>query len=71
MHSNSPSGEARRVAAPRFLERPGGRLAYEIRGQGPLVVCSPGLGDVRCSYATALPLLEEALVRIDRFLRSL
>lgn len=29
-----------------------------------------GEGHVRCSYATALPLLEEALVRIDRFLRS-
>jgi len=25
---------------------------------------------VRCSYATALPLLEEALTRMDRFLRS-
>jgi aminotransferase len=30
-----------------------------------------GEGHVRCSYATALPLLEEALMRIDRFLRSL
>ena len=30
-----------------------------------------GEGHVRCSYATALPQLEEALVRIDRFLRSL
>ena len=29
-----------------------------------------GEGHVRCSYATALPLLEEALVRMDRFLRS-
>jgi len=29
-----------------------------------------GEGHVRCSYATALPLLEEALVRIDRFLSS-
>ncbi len=29
-----------------------------------------GEGHVRCSYATALPLLEEALVRIDRFLRT-
>jgi aminotransferase len=28
-----------------------------------------GEGHVRCSYATALPLLEEALVRIDRFVR--
>jgi aminotransferase len=30
-----------------------------------------GEGHVRCSYATALPQLEEALVRIDRFLHSL
>lgn len=29
-----------------------------------------GEGHVRCSYATALPLLEEALHRIDRFVRS-
>lgn len=29
-----------------------------------------GEGHVRCSYATALPLLEEALRRIDRFVRS-
>ena len=29
-----------------------------------------GEGHVRCSYATALPLLEEALTRMDRFLRS-
>ncbi len=29
-----------------------------------------GEGHVRCSYATALPQLEEALVRIDRFLHS-
>ncbi len=30
-----------------------------------------GEGHIRCSYATALPQLEEALVRMDRFLRSL
>ena len=30
-----------------------------------------GEGHVRCSYATALPLLEEALERIGRFLKSL
>lgn len=29
-----------------------------------------GEGHVRCSYATALPQLEEALIRIERFLRS-
>ncbi|MEU7865222.1 aminotransferase class I/II-fold pyridoxal phosphate-dependent enzyme [Dactylosporangium sp. NPDC049140] len=30
-----------------------------------------GEGHVRCSYATALPLLEEAVKRMDRFVRSL
>lgn len=30
-----------------------------------------GEGHIRCSYATALPLLEEALVRMGRFLSSL
>jgi aminotransferase len=31
---------------------------------------SPGVGHVRCSYATAMPLLEEALERIARFLSA-
>ena len=30
-----------------------------------------GEGHIRCSYATALPQLEEALVRMERFLSSL
>jgi aminotransferase len=30
-----------------------------------------GEGHIRCCYATALPLLEEALVRMDRFIRKL
>ncbi len=28
----------------------GGRLAAEVQGEGPLVVCSPGLGDTRDAY---------------------
>ncbi|MDT7637772.1 MAG: aminotransferase, partial [Pseudonocardiales bacterium] len=31
---------------------------------------APGEGHIRCSYATALPLLEEALERMGRFLRQ-
>jgi aminotransferase len=47
-------------------------LAAEHVAVVPGSVFGPsGEGHVRCSYATALPLLEEALVRIDRFLRSL
>lgn len=33
-----------------LLERPGGQLAYDVTGAGPLVVASPGLGDLRQSY---------------------
>jgi aminotransferase len=30
-----------------------------------------GEGHIRCCYATALPLLEEALERMERFLRKI
>ncbi len=30
-----------------FLDIDGGRIAYEVTGQGPLVVLSPGMGDRR------------------------
>lgn len=32
------------------LDRPAGRLAYDVTGNGPLVVASPGLGDLRKTY---------------------
>lgn len=34
----------------RFFENEGGRIAYDVQGQGPLVVCVPGMGDVRGEY---------------------
>lgn len=46
--------------ATQFLERPGGRLAYEISGQGPLVLCSPGLGDLRNTFDELTDLLVAA-----------
>jgi pimeloyl-ACP methyl ester carboxylesterase len=48
------------VGPTQFLERSGGRLAYEIRGQGPLVVCSPGLGDLRSTFNDLVGLLVAA-----------
>jgi len=30
-----------------FLSRPEGRIAYDVRGDAPLVVCVPGMGDTR------------------------
>jgi pimeloyl-ACP methyl ester carboxylesterase len=32
------------------LDRPGGRIAYTVTGDGPLVVAVPGMGDLRQSY---------------------
>jgi pimeloyl-ACP methyl ester carboxylesterase len=38
--------------ATRYLQRPDGRLAYSVQGDGPLLVTSPGMGDVRESFRT-------------------
>ncbi|KAF5591147.1 AB hydrolase superfamily yisY [Fusarium subglutinans] len=33
-----------------FIETDGGKLAVDIAGEGPLVICSPGMGDFRDAY---------------------
>lgn len=40
------------VAETQFLDVPGGRLAYDVSGVegGPLVLCVPGMGDIREAY---------------------
>ena len=43
--------------ATRWLEHDGGRLAYEVEGEGPLIVCVPGLGDLRQEYRFLAPRL--------------
>jgi pimeloyl-ACP methyl ester carboxylesterase len=47
-----------------FLDRPGGRVAYDVRGDGPLVVCLPGMGDVRSVYRFLVPELLGAGYRV-------
>jgi pimeloyl-ACP methyl ester carboxylesterase len=48
-----------------FLEVPGGRLAYDdTGGAGRLVVCVPGIGDVRALYRFFRPALVEAGYRV-------
>jgi pimeloyl-ACP methyl ester carboxylesterase len=39
------------------LRRPEGSIAYDLTGEGPLVVCVPGMGDLRQSYRHLVPLL--------------
>jgi pimeloyl-ACP methyl ester carboxylesterase len=47
-----------------YLDRPGGRIAYDARGRGPLVICVPGMGDLRSVYRFLAPLLEEQGYRV-------
>ena len=47
-----------------FLDRPGGRIAYDVTGEGPLVVAVPGMGDLRSAYRVVAPALVEAGYRV-------
>jgi len=47
-----------------FLTRPGGRIAYGVTGTGPLVVCVPGMGDLRGVYRFVVPALVAAGYRV-------
>ncbi len=46
------------------LQRPGGRLAYDLQGSGPLIVAVPGMGDIRSTYRLLVPQLVEAGFRV-------
>ena len=48
----------------RSLERPDGRIAYDVAGDGPLVVCVPGMGDLRSVYRSLGPPLVDAGYRV-------
>lgn len=46
------------------LQRPEGRIAYRLAGDGPLVVCVPGMGEIAASFRYTLPALREAGFRV-------
>jgi pimeloyl-ACP methyl ester carboxylesterase len=56
-------GQASRSVT-RFLDRPGGRIAYDVSGDGPLVICVPGMGDLRSVYRFLVPALTAAGRRV-------
>ncbi|MFI6758233.1 alpha/beta fold hydrolase [Micromonospora sp. NPDC050417] len=47
-----------------FLDRGEGRIAYTVRGEGPLVICLPGMGELRSSFRFTEPALVEAGYRV-------
>lgn len=51
-------------AVTRYLQRPDGRIAYDVSGEGSLVVCVPGMGDLRSVYRHLVPVLVEAGHRV-------
>ncbi|MFC0681864.1 alpha/beta fold hydrolase [Lysobacter korlensis] len=48
----------------RYLQRPDGRVAYSVVGSGPLIVTSPGMGDLRESFRALSPALAAAGFRV-------
>jgi pimeloyl-ACP methyl ester carboxylesterase len=66
-----PTGEreqvndgARSEPATAYLPRPEGRVAYDVTGDGPLVVCAPGMGDLRTVYRFLAPVVVDAGYRV-------
>lgn len=50
--------------ATEYVDVAGGRIAYDVRGEGPLVVLSHGMGDHRNAYRHLAPLLVDAGYRV-------
>lgn len=47
-----------------YLTRPDGRVAYDVAGDGPLLVLVPGMGDLRAAYRFLAPALRNAGYRV-------
>ncbi len=48
-----------------YLQRPEGRIGYDLTGEnGPLVVCVPGMGDLRQTYRLLVPRLVDQGYRV-------
>lgn len=48
----------------KFFNHKNGQIAYDVTGEGQLVVCVPSLGDVRGEYRFLVPLLVKAGYRV-------
>lgn len=50
--------------ATKFFKQKNGQIAYDVTGEGQLVICVPSLGDVRDEYRFLVPLLVKAGYRV-------
>lgn len=64
MHTSHMTETSNQSSDTLFVDRPGGRVAYEVSGEGPLVVLVPGMGDLRSSYRFLAPRLVGAGYRV-------
>ena len=48
------------TAGTQHLDRPEGRIGYDVAGDGPLVILVPGMGDLRTAYRFLAPALRDA-----------
>ena len=54
------NNDSHTASATRYLRLPEGVIAYDIQGNGPLVVLVPGMGDLRSTYRFLVPALVAA-----------
>jgi pimeloyl-ACP methyl ester carboxylesterase len=53
-----------RTSQTEYVDHDGGRIAYDVIGEGPLVVLSPGVADIRSTYRFLAPLISDAGYRV-------
>ncbi len=47
-----------------YLQLQGGKIAYDDTGSGPLVICVPGMGDLRAEYRFLVSQIASACYRV-------
>jgi pimeloyl-ACP methyl ester carboxylesterase len=52
------------IATTSHLTRPGGRIGYDVEGEGPLVLFVPGMGDLRSTFRLLTPSIRDAGYRV-------
>ena len=55
------------TAVTQYLDRVEGRIAFDVQGAGPLIICAPGMGDIRQTFRYLVPALITAGYRVVTF----